>query len=63
MALLLPAFGGIAPNPLLSEVKKAAKEAAAFGADLIIAVGGGSVIDAAKAVCLACKYPGELWDI
>ena len=56
-------FGGITPNPLLSEVKKAAKEAAAFGADLIIAVGGGSVIDAAKAVCLACKYPGELWDI
>lgn len=56
-------FGGITPNPLLSEAKAAAREAADFEADLIIAVGGGSVIDAAKAACLACKYSGELWDI
>ena len=40
-----------------------AEKAAAFGADFILAVGGGSVIDTAKAVGLALANPGvDLWD-
>lgn len=44
--------GGISPNPLLSEARKAADRALQFQADMILAVGSGSVIDAAKAACL-----------
>lgn len=53
-------FGGISPNPLLSQARKAASAAKAFGADLILAVGGGSVIDAAKAAALGAKAGPEM---
>ena len=38
-------FGGAQPNPTLSHAREGVKRAATFGADLILAVGGGSVID------------------
>ena len=44
------AFGGIHPNPRLFQVREGVQKALDFGADLILAVGGGSVIDAAKAI-------------
>ena len=43
------AIGGVKPNPRLGLAREAIREAIAFGADLILAVGGGSVIDTAKA--------------
>ena len=43
-------FGGVKPNPLMSKAREGVHEAAKFGADLILAVGGGSVIDTAKAI-------------
>ncbi len=55
--------GGVQPNPRLSFARDAAKKAAAFGADFILALGGGSAIDTAKAVALGAAEPEhDLWD-
>ena len=56
-------FGGIHPNPRLFQVQEGVRKALDFGADLVLAVGGGSVIDAAKAIALGAANPeGDLWD-
>lgn len=44
------ALGGVTPNPRLSFVRMGTQKAREEGIDLILAVGGGSVIDAAKAI-------------
>ena len=57
------ALGGVVPNPLLSTARKMAEEGKRFGADFVLAVGGGSVIDTAKAVAHAIAAPEhEIWD-
>ena len=43
-------LGGVVPNPRLSKVREGAELARQFGAELILAVGGGSVIDSSKAI-------------
>ena len=56
-------MGGVVANPLLSTAQKMADEAILFNADFILAVGGGSVIDTAKAVAHAVAAPGtQIWD-
>ena len=56
-------FGGIHPNPRLFRARDGVAKALEFGADLILAVGGGSVIDAAKAIALGAANPeADLWD-
>ena len=56
-------FGGIHPNPRLFQAREGVQKALAFGADLILAVGGGSVIDASKAIALGAANPdADLWD-
>lgn len=45
-------FDGIAPNPLLSSAYKAGRTAKKAEAEFIIAIGGGSVLDAAKAAAI-----------
>lgn len=56
-------YGGVQPNPLLSHARAGVEKAAAFGADFILAVGGGSVIDAAKAIAHGAANPGtDIWD-
>lgn len=58
-------FGGVQPNPLMSKAREGVKEAAKFGADFILAVGGGSVIDMAKAIAHGAANLdidiGEFW--
>lgn len=54
-------FNGIGPNPLLSACRKAGKLAAAFDADFIVGIGGGSPLDAAKAAAVFAANP-ELGD-
>lgn len=54
-------FSGIMPNPTYDKVLEGAKLARESGASLILAVGGGSVIDCCKAVSLAAKYDGDIW--
>ena len=57
------AMGGVVPNPLVSTARNMAKEAIAFGADFILAVGGGSVMDTAKGVAHAAANPEhDIWD-
>ncbi|MCR5304787.1 MAG: iron-containing alcohol dehydrogenase, partial [Lachnospiraceae bacterium] len=56
-------MGGVVPNPRLSLVRKMAAKAIDFKADFIIAVGGGSVHDTAKAVAHAVANPEvDVWD-
>ncbi|MGN0469208.1 MAG: iron-containing alcohol dehydrogenase, partial [Acutalibacteraceae bacterium] len=45
-------FDEIGPNPLLSLCHKAGEKARSFGADFIVGIGGGSALDAAKAVAV-----------
>lgn len=50
-------FEGIEPDPSVTTVMKGAEEMRAFEPDWIVAVGGGSPIDAAKAMWIKYEYP------
>jgi hypothetical protein len=55
-------FGGAMPNPHLSFTREGVETALAFEADFILTVGGGSAIDAAKAIAHGTANPGiDLW--
>lgn len=57
-------FGGVKPNPRLAFAEEGIQKALTFGADFILAVGGGSAIDTAKAIAHGTANPEEkLWDI
>ncbi len=55
-------LGGVQPNPKLSMVRKGAALCKAEGVDFVIAVGGGSVIDSAKAIAVAVANDCDYWD-
>ncbi len=55
-------LGGVVPNPRLSLVKQGIRLCRDEGVDFILAVGGGSVIDSAKAIGYGKDYEGEPWD-
>ncbi|PIE54474.1 MAG: NADH-dependent alcohol dehydrogenase [Dethiosulfovibrio peptidovorans] len=55
-------LGGVVPNPRLSLVREAIDLCRIQGVDLILAVGGGSVIDSAKAIAAGVPYDGNVWD-
>ena len=55
-------FGGVQPNPRLSFVRKGIEVCAENNVSLILAVGGGSVIDSAKAIAYGAVYEGDVWD-
>lgn len=55
-------LGGVQPNPIDTKVYEGIKLCRAEGADLILAVGGGSVIDSAKAIAAGVLYDGDFWD-
>ncbi|MDL2219394.1 iron-containing alcohol dehydrogenase [Ruminococcaceae bacterium OttesenSCG-928-O06] len=55
-------LGGVQPNPRLSLVRQAVELSRAEGVDFILAVGGGSVIDSAKAIAYGLGCGGEVWD-
>ena len=53
---------GIVSNPLLSRVYDGVKLAKEEGIQAILGVGGGSVIDSAKAIAVGALYGGDVWD-
>ena len=55
-------LGGVVPNPLLSKVQEGIALCRREQVDFILAVGGGSVIDSAKAIGYGVPYQGEVWD-
>lgn len=57
-------LSGVQPNPRLSLAREGVKRAINFQAELILAVGGGSVIDTAKAVAVGAANPEtDIWDV
>ena len=57
-------LGGVQPNPRLSKVREGIALAKETGADFLLAVGGGSVIDTAKAIGYALANPEfDIWDL
>lgn len=55
-------FDGIMANPLKSTIDEGAKAAKDNGCDFIVALGGGSVMDASKAIATMATNDGDLWD-
>jgi len=54
---------GIEPNPRITSVARGAAMARRTGCDVIIALGGGSVMDASKVMAAAVYYQGDPWDM
>jgi len=55
-------LGGVVPNPRLSLVYKGIELCREEQVDFILAVGGGSVIDSAKAIGYGMANEGDVWD-
>ncbi|MEI6751713.1 MAG: iron-containing alcohol dehydrogenase [Paludibacter sp.] len=55
-------LGGVVPNPRSGLVYKGIEICKNEKIDFILAVGGGSVIDSAKAIALGALYDGDFWD-
>ena len=55
-------LGGVIPNPRLSLINEGIEICKQNNIDFILAVGGGSVIDSAKAIAIGAKYEGDVWD-
>jgi alcohol dehydrogenase YqhD (iron-dependent ADH family) len=56
-------LGGVQPNPRLSLVHEGVRLCKEHNLGLILAVGGGSVIDSAKAIAMGAVIDGDVWDI
>lgn len=55
--------GGIVSNPLLSKVREAITSARDNRVEAILSVGGGSVLDSAKAIAAGVLHDGDVWDL
>jgi alcohol dehydrogenase YqhD (iron-dependent ADH family) len=55
-------IGGVISNPVVSLVREAIEIVKKNNLQGILAVGGGSVLDSAKAVAAGCRYDGDVWD-
>lgn len=55
-------FDKVGANPLKATVEEGARFAKENGCDFVVALGGGSVMDAAKVMAMYALQPGDLWD-
>jgi alcohol dehydrogenase len=55
-------LGGVVPNPWLSLVREGVRLCKEKGVELVLAGGGGSVIDSAKAIAMGAVLDGDVWD-
>ncbi len=61
--ILYEELGGVKPNPRLSFAREGVKKALDMDADFLLAVGGGSAIDTAKAIAMGAANPDtDIWD-
>lgn len=56
-------LGGVEPNPKITSVRDGAALCKKERIDVVLAVGGGSTIDAAKVIAGAAYYSGDPWDL
>ncbi|WP_323093029.1 iron-containing alcohol dehydrogenase [Klebsiella variicola] len=56
-------LGGIVSNPVISKVREGVELAKHHNVDAILSVGGGSVLDSAKAIAAGAHYKGDVWDL
>lgn len=54
---------GVEPNPRITSVARGAEIVRAEGCDVIVSLGGGSVMDASKVISAAALYDGDPWDM
>lgn len=54
---------GVDPNPRIESVRRGVELCKAKGIHMVLAVGGGSTIDCAKAVAAGSRYDGDPWDL
>ena len=55
-------LSGVQPNPIDTKVREGIDLARQFQPDMLLPVGGGSVIDTAKAIAVGYHYEGDFWD-
>lgn len=55
-------LGGVEPNPRISTARKGIEICKNENIDMLLAVGGGSVIDCTKLIASGAKYDGDAWD-
>lgn len=55
-------LGGVQPNPRSGLVYKGIELCRRENVDFVLAIGGGSVIDSAKAIAAGVVYEGDFWD-
>lgn len=55
-------ISGIMPNPTLAKMREGARLAEETNTGLVIAIGGGSVMDCCKALCAQAGYGGDAWE-
>lgn len=55
-------LGGVVPNPHLELVYQGIDLCREEGVDFLLPIGGGSVIDSAKAIAMGLPYEGDVWD-
>lgn len=56
-------LSGVEPNPRVETARRGIEICKTEGIDLVLAVGGGSVIDCSKLIVAGAKYDGDAWDI
>lgn len=56
-------LSGIDPNPRVDKVREGVEICREHNIDVLLAIGGGSVIDTAKAIAAAFYYDGDAWDM
>jgi Uncharacterized oxidoreductases, Fe-dependent alcohol dehydrogenase family len=60
--LVCAELGGVRPNPRSGLVREGIERCRKEKIDFLLAVGGGSVIDTAKAIAMGAVYDGDFWD-